>query len=67
MRPGEAFGFQWDDVDLVERTPLVERTFSRGEVNTTKTGETRGLDMSQELARVRRRLGLEMWNTVGSP
>ena len=59
LRPGEAFGLQWDDVDLVERTLFVERSFSRGEVNTTKTGETRRVDMSQELARALRRLEVE--------
>ncbi len=59
LRPGEAFGLQWDDVDLVDRTLLVERSFSRGEVNTTKTGETRRVDMSQELARAFRRLEVD--------
>lgn len=59
LRPGEAFGLQWDNVDLVERTLLVERSFSRGEVNTTKTGESRRVDMSQELARALRRLEVE--------
>jgi integrase len=59
LRPGEAFGLQWDDVDLAERTLLIERSFSRGEVGTTKTGETRRVDMSQQLARVFRRLEVE--------
>jgi integrase len=56
LRPGEAFGLQWDDVDFVERTLHVERSYSRGALDTTKTGESRRLDMSQELARVLRRL-----------
>jgi len=59
LRPGEAFGLQWDDVDLVERTLFVERSFSRGEVHTAKTGETRRVDMRQELARALRRLEVE--------
>ena len=29
LRPGEAFGLQWDDVDLVERTLHIERSYSR--------------------------------------
>jgi integrase len=56
LRPGEAFGLQWDDVDFVERTLHVERSYSRGSLDTTKTGESRRVDMSQELARVLRRL-----------
>ena len=37
----------------------VERSYSRGEVNTTKAGETRRVDMSRELARALRRLEVE--------
>ena len=55
LRPGEAFGLQWDDVDFVERTLNVERSYSHGSLDTTKTGESRRVDMSQELARVLRR------------
>ncbi len=54
-RPGEAFGLQWDDVDFVERALSIERSYSRGSLDTTKTGESRRVDMSQELARVLRR------------
>jgi integrase len=51
LRPGEAFGLQWDDVDFVEPTLHVEGSYSRGSLDTTKTGESRHVDMSQELAR----------------
>jgi integrase len=59
LRPGEAFGLQWDDVDFVERTLQVERSDSRGSLDTTKTGESRHVDMRQELARVLRRLEVD--------
>jgi len=55
LRPGEAFGLQWDDVDFVERTLNIERSYSRGSLDTTKTGESRRVDMSQGLTRVLRR------------
>ena len=59
LRPGEAFGLQWDDVDLVERTIRVERSYSHGEIGTPKTGESRAVDMSQQLAVALRRLEIE--------
>ena len=59
LRPGEAFGLQWEDVDLVERTLRIERSYSRGKLDMTKTGESRPVDMSRELARTLRRLEVE--------
>jgi integrase len=59
LRPGEAFGLQWDDVDLVERTIRIERSYSHGEIGTPKTGAGRAVDMSQQLAGALRRLEIE--------
>ena len=37
LRPGEAFGLQWDALDFVERTLHVERTFTRGSIETMRS------------------------------
>jgi integrase len=50
MRPGEALGLRWDDLDLTRREILVERSVALGEIVTTKTGHARRVDMSRELA-----------------
>jgi integrase len=49
MRPGEAAALQWPDINFVQRTALVERAISAGEVGTTKTEGIRTVDLSQEL------------------
>ena len=52
VRPGEAFGLNWEDIDFSKREILIERTLSSsGHVRTTKTGRSRRVDMSLELAR----------------
>lgn len=43
LRPGEALGLRWGDVR--ERTMLVERAVSLGEVKATKTGAVRSVRM----------------------
>jgi integrase len=50
MRPGEAFALKWTDLDFNKREILIERALSGGQVLSTKTGETRRVHMSQELA-----------------
>ena len=51
VRPGEAFGLNWEDIDFSKREILIERTLSSsGHVGTTKTGRSRRVDMSLELA-----------------
>lgn len=52
MRPGEAFALEWQDIDFTKRKISIERGLSAGEVGSTKTGEARTVDMSQELAAV---------------
>jgi len=56
IRPGEALGLRWEDLDLEKRELLIERAFSAGHLGTTKTGTVRRVDMSQELAATLARL-----------
>ena len=50
MRLGEAVALRWDDVDLVAREITVSRTFSGGAIGTPKSGKTRRVDVSSNLA-----------------
>jgi integrase len=53
LRPGEALGLKWDDVDLVDRTLNIQRALARGgQVKATKTGESRRVDLTSRLADV---------------
>ena len=55
-RPGEALALRWPDVNFDRREILIERGFSAGLLGPTKTGKSRRVDMSQELATVLRGL-----------
>ena len=59
MRLGEAVALQWDDLDFTAREIRVARALSAGRVETPKAGHGRTLDMSQQLARVLRRLEID--------
>jgi integrase len=51
LRPGEAFALHWDDVDLAGRTFHIHRAVARGgRIKSTKTGETRYVDLTPRLA-----------------
>jgi integrase len=51
LRPGEACAMRWTDFDPVVSTVLIERTADNsGRVKTTKTAETRLVDVSARLA-----------------
>jgi integrase len=56
MRPGEAFGLRWEDVNFADRKIYVERTWSAGRLETPKSGKTRVVDMSAQLAVVLRKV-----------
>jgi integrase len=49
LRPGEALGLQWGDVR--DRTLIIERAVSLGEVKATKTGQHRTVRLLEPLAR----------------
>jgi integrase len=53
VRPGEAFAFRRDDVDLVARTAHVHSSIERGSrrVKTTKTGVDRYVDLTPRLVK----------------
>ncbi len=57
LRPGEARALKWEDIDLQGHKITVERSLTiGGRLKTTKTGESRVVDMSEALARTLRRL-----------
>jgi len=59
MRLGEGLALQSDDLDFAGREIRVVRGFSRGRLETPKSGIGRTVDMSQQLARVLHRLQIE--------
>ena len=59
LRPGEAFALQWTDVDFANGRIRVERALAARQIEPTKTGTTRTVDMSKDLAKALRRLLLE--------
>lgn len=52
MRIGEVTALQWDDIDFENRSIHVQRTFSRGDIGTPKSGKDRLVDMSNQLSKV---------------
>ena len=56
MRIGEGLALQWDDIDFASREIRVARGFSRGRLETPKSGMGRTVDMSQQLAKALLRL-----------
>jgi integrase len=49
IRLGEAFGLQWQDVDLERREIRIARGISAGRVETPKSGKARSVDLSKAL------------------
>lgn len=52
MRIGEALALQWGDIDFHGRFISIQRNFSRGKIETPKSGKSRRVDMSRQLADV---------------
>ena len=50
LRPGEALGLQWEDIDSATRLLHIERAISLRELKPTKTGESRTVDLTLRLA-----------------
>jgi len=59
VRPGEARALRWPDIDFDARRLQVERAWSAGRIETTKTGMRRIVDLTDRLVRRLRRLQLE--------
>ncbi len=49
MRIGEALALKWGDIDFNSRFIHVQRSLSRGAMETPKSGKTRKVDMSRQL------------------
>ena len=49
LRLGEAVSLQWGDIDFHDRFIEVRRNFSKGKLQTPKSGKWRRVDMSQQL------------------
>jgi len=50
MRIGEAIALQWGDIDFNGRFIEVKRSLVRGQISTPKSGKSRRVDMSKQLA-----------------
>jgi integrase len=60
MRVGEAVALQWSDIDFEKIVIHVKRSKARTIIDTPKSGKSRDVDMSRQLADVMRRLRMEM-------
>lgn len=49
IRFGEGLGLQWKDIDFKERFINIERSLTKGRVETPKNGRDRKVDMSRQL------------------
>ena len=58
-RPGEAYALRWEDIDFDARRLRVERAWSAGRIEGTKTGVRRLVDLTDRLVRRLRRLQRE--------
>jgi integrase len=56
IRFGEGLGLQWKDIDFKGRFITIERSLSKGRLETPKNGQSRKVDMSQQLANTLREL-----------
>jgi integrase len=59
MRFGEARGLKWGDIDFKGRFIMVRRGISRGRLETPKSGKSRRVDMSMQLAETLEKLKLD--------
>ena len=56
IRFGEGLGLQWKDIDFKGRFINIERSLSKGRIETPKSGQSRKVDMSQQLTDTLREL-----------
>lgn len=50
MRAGEAFGLQWSDVDFTKRKIHIQRSYTRGQISSPKSGKSRSVPLPDGLA-----------------
>jgi integrase len=68
LRPGEAFGLKVGDLDFESGTITIRRSFSKGQVTETKTGQTRVLPMVPAPAMAETlKLHLERYGSADDP
>lgn len=51
MRPSECVALQWDDIDFSKNTILITRALSEKQIGSPKTGVSRSVDVSTDLAK----------------
>jgi len=56
IRFGEGLGLQWKDIDFKGRFITIERSLSKSRIETPKSGQSRKVDMSQQLTDTLREL-----------
>lgn len=56
IRFGECLGLQWKDIDFDNRFIMVERSLSKGKIETPKSGLSRKVDMSLQLTDLLKKL-----------
>ena len=56
IRLGECTGLQWKDIDFENRFINIERGFSKGKIETPKSGQSRKVDMSLQLTDVLKKM-----------
>jgi len=56
IRLGECLGLKWRDIDFKNRFITIERSLSKGKIETPKSGQSRKVDMSQQLTNTLREL-----------
>jgi len=59
LRQGELLALQWGDLDFHGRFIEVQRNYARRRISTPKSGESRRVDMSLELAQALKDLSIE--------
>jgi integrase len=59
MRLGELLGLKWGDIDWNGKFIRVERSYKRGNLDKTKTGRTRRVDVSDQLEEALKALLIE--------
>ena len=63
-RPEEAYGLNWEDIDLSRQTITIKRAYCRGILKGTKTNRQRYFPINQQLADLIKRIPNRNWEIV---